>query len=251
MGYGDVLMTMGEAKRLHEQTGKKVCLPRRYCPELYQGIDYITDNPVEADILLNDAFPATDRSRTTNQKIVYKKYKPYPADLKVPEVMLDKFGDFIFIEPHTKTLTSADNRNWGWNNFCAVVEKLRIPVLQPSYGLPILPGAVAVASNSFLYGVGILKKARTALMAEGGLMHAAAAVGVPSVVIFGGFISPQVTGYDMHTNLYVGGEPCGHRFSCQHCREAMKQISVSQVVAMLEHKLAAQLSRLDAGERVS
>ena len=207
MGYGDVLMTMGEAKKLHEQTGKKVCLPRRYCPELYAGIEYITDDPAKAGIVLKNPFPATDLLRTTSSKIAFKKYKPYPADLKVLDLDLSHFGDFVFIEPHTKTMTSANNRDWGWENFCQVVARVACRFVQPSYGLPILPGVEPIRTKTFLDGIAVLKKASTGLMAEGGLMHAAAAVGVPSVVIFGGFISPQSTGYDMHTNLFVGDEP--------------------------------------------
>jgi hypothetical protein len=46
---------------------------------------------------------------------------------------------------------------------------------------------------------------------EGGLHHAAAALGVRAVVIFGGFISPATTGYELHTNLFTGGQACGMR----------------------------------------
>ena len=237
MGYGDVLMTMGEAKRLHEQTGKKVCLPRRYCPELYDGIEYITDDPAKAGIVLKNPFPATDILRTTNKKIAFKKYKPYPADLKITDLDLSRFGDFIFIEPHTKTLTSANNRDWGWENFCELVARVPFRFVQPFYGLHVLPGVEPLRTNTFLDAVAVLRQARTGVMAEGGLMHAAAAVGVPSVVIFGGFISPENTGYDMHSNLFAGGEPCGHRFPCPHCREAMKLITVDQVAEALSQKL--------------
>jgi ADP-heptose:LPS heptosyltransferase len=238
MGYGDVLMTMGEAKRLHQQTGKKICLPRRYCPELYEGIDYITDDPSKADIVLQDPFPATDQSRSTELNTCFRKYKPYPADLKLPDFDASRLGDFIFIEPHTKTMTSKNNRDWGWENFCELVRRVKFRFVQPAYGLPILPGAVPVMSD-FLGGIAVLKKARTAVMAEGGMMHAAAAVNVPSVVIFGGYVSPENTGYDLHTNLFTGGEPCGSKYPCPHCREAMRRITVDQVVAAVEEKLAA------------
>ena len=37
---------------------------------------------------------------------------------------------------------------------------------------------------------------------EGGFAHAAAALSKPAVVIYGGWIPPEVTGYEFHENIY-------------------------------------------------
>ena len=58
----------------------------------------------------------------------------------------------------------------------------------------------------------------------------AATVKAKGVVIFGGFIPPEITGYDFHTNLFTGGEACGSRYSCKHCKAAMEAIGVDEVV---------------------
>jgi hypothetical protein len=74
------------------------------------------------------------------------------------------------------------------------------------------------------------------------LHHAAAALGVPAVVIFGGFISPAVTGYAAHANIFTGDDlGCGNINPCPHCRAAMERISVDQVygAATLQLKAAA------------
>jgi hypothetical protein len=66
---------------------------------------------------------------------------------------------------------------------------------------------------------------------EGGLHHAAAAVRLPAVVIFGGFITPAVTGYAEQVNLTAPGlgvaHPlgCGRRVDCPHCADAIAQIT--------------------------
>jgi hypothetical protein len=60
--------------------------------------------------------------------------------------------------------------------------------------------------------------------------HGAAAMGVPGVVLFGGFIPPQVTGYLMHANLTGGAEACGSLNPCPHCAAAMQAISVDEVL---------------------
>ena len=66
---------------------------------------------------------------------------------------------------------------------------------------------------------------------DGALMHAAAALGVPAVVLFGGFMSPLQMGHKLHTNLWNGAEPCGtHTGICAHCRGAMESIEVEQVI---------------------
>ena len=91
-----------------------------------------------------------------------------------------------------------------------------------------------VKTGHFLDGAGLLAISNTSLLPEGGLMHAAAALNIPSVIIFGGFSSPDNTGYDLHKNLYIGAEPCGAREYCKHCASAMKKISPRLVTKKLK-----------------
>jgi hypothetical protein len=51
------------------------------------------------------------------------------------------------------------------------------------------------------------------------------------VVLFGGFIPPQVTGYPGHVNLTGGAVACGSLQRCSHCQAAMNAISVDEVHA--------------------
>ncbi len=63
------------------------------------------------------------------------------------------------------------------------------------------------------------------------LHHAAAALGIPSVVIWTGFSSPRHLGYDTHRNIHDGSEPCGtYSGVCKHCLLKAKQITVEQVL---------------------
>ena len=70
---------------------------------------------------------------------------------------------------------------------------------------------------------------------EGGFHHAAAALNKKAVVIFGGFIDPLVTGYDFHNNIYVDidGSPCGSRVICQHCKDCINKIDLSNLKNMI------------------
>jgi ADP-heptose:LPS heptosyltransferase len=80
----------------------------------------------------------------------------------------------------------------------------------------------------------VLSRTKAAVLPEGGLHHAAAALGLKCIVIYGGFISPDQTGYDLHINLFTGGTPCGSRKSCQHCKDAMAKIEPAQVFEHLK-----------------
>jgi ADP-heptose:LPS heptosyltransferase len=90
--------------------------------------------------------------------------------------------------------------------------------------------------QNFRHALSMMRRAKLIVTSEGGLHHGAAAMGVPAVVIFGGFIPPQVTGYDMHINL-AHGEACGRYTPCQHCKEAMEAISFEQVLGAVERLL--------------
>jgi ADP-heptose:LPS heptosyltransferase len=59
-----------------------------------------------------------------------------------------------------------------------------------------------------------------------GPSHIAAAVGIPAVVIIGGYEHPKNTSYDRHTNLYtaVRCAPCWLREPCPYELKCLKMI---------------------------
>ena len=66
-----------------------------------------------------------------------------------------------------------------------------------------------------------------------GFSHAAAAIDKPAINIFGGWISPSITGYNIHNNIYINlpNSPCGSKIECSHCKECMSQITVEDIVS--------------------
>ena len=90
-------------------------------------------------------------------------------------------------------------------------------------------------AGSFIAACGLLSGATAYVGPEGGLYHAAAALGVPAVAVFGGYIDPANQGYDdpRYVNLYEpmdGESPCGQRIDCPHCMKAMAKITPDLVV---------------------
>jgi ADP-heptose:LPS heptosyltransferase len=145
-------------------------------------------------------------------------------------------GRFAVIEPTIKP-TASPNKVWGWSRYQAVAVALadRIALVQlgdaPAVPAERLAGARVISTPSFRTACAVLMLADFYIGPEGGLHHAAAALGVPAIVLFGGFISPEQTGYAEHVNLFTGGEPCGQRVACAHCAEAMARITPEQVIA--------------------
>jgi hypothetical protein len=140
----------------------------------------------------------------------------------------------IVLEPNLSGKASP-NKDWGWQRWTELARLLRdgghrVTQLGPP-GTRLLPGAELLLTAGFREACAVLEGARLAILPEGGLHHAAAALGVPTVVIFGGYISPRQTGYAHQVSLFTGGEPCGMRAPCAHCARAMKRIAPERVLA--------------------
>jgi ADP-heptose:LPS heptosyltransferase len=152
---------------------------------------------------------------------------------------------FVLIEPNVPwQKTVAPNKDWGGSRYQAVAGKLLIEgrdVLQfvhPATRVRV-PGR-SLATPTFRHALAALARGSLYIGPEGGLHHGAAAVGIPAVVLFGGFIPPSVTGYPTHTNLTGGATACGKLRPCSHCKAAMSAISVEQVLLSARRYLGAK-----------
>lgn len=152
--------------------------------------------------------------------------------------------NFILIEPHVVGWkNSSSNKDWGFKNYqelanCLAADKTHEIVQLVYPGMKDkLSGIHYLATTTFRQALAIMKSAKLYLGPEGGMHHGAAAVSIPGVVIFGGFIPPQVTGYDTHINLVGSDRFCGSFSRCQHCADAMKKISVEMVYESARRQL--------------
>lgn len=139
---------------------------------------------------------------------------------------------YVVIEPHHKP--GQPNRDWGWARWQAVVDACPLDWVQINpRGARVLRGVRHVPADSFIAACRLLSGARAYVGPEGGLYHAAAALGIPAIAVFGGFVSPATQGYDAPeiVNLYVPqGSPCGQRVACAHCRDALDRITPEMVI---------------------
>lgn len=250
MGYGDCLMSIGEAKRIHQRHQQPVLitdtLGRPVRSDLFTGVPYLitrAQRGIRYQRHVNCPGHRPYIHSKTPQRWTWKEYQPEPADVVLTErelVDTDRFRGCVMLEPNVKDIGHR-NKDWGWQHWLALAKLLDaegIPVVQCfRSGDRLLPTGHQVLTPSFRHTLAVLSKCRAYVGPEGGLHHGAAAMRVPAVVIFGGFISPRQTGYSTHRNLFTGGEPCGSRVDCAHCRTAMNAITPTMVLAELKEIL--------------
>lgn len=182
-----------------------------------------------------------------NRWIWNKQFKPIPGELFFDQQELRssvRYGSgFILIEPSIENWKSvAPNKDWGRQKYQALADRLiedgyRVAQFVYPRSSVTLEGVERLRTLSFRDAVAILGKASVYIGAEGGLHHAAAAMGRDAVVLFGGFIPPEVTGYPNHANLTGGATACGSLSACKHCRDAMDAISVDEVYEAAKARL--------------
>lgn len=257
MGHGDNLMASGMARGAKAR-GKRIAFGNRkqiiwdqHSQDIFRG------NP-------NVAPPGAERDADVEWVPFYKGHRIYnrqdgdrwlwnPAFRPTPgEVFFDsnekrnstRFGrGFILIEPDVpRWKTVAPNKDWGRAKYQALALRLRAEgrrVFQFRHNRTetLLDGVEHLRTLGFRDALAVMRHASLYVGAEGGLHHGAAAVGIPAVVLFGGFIPPSVTGYDSHANLTGGAEACGSIKPCLHCLEAMNAISVEEVFGAAMDKL--------------
>lgn len=244
MGYGDELMVTGRARTMQRTDPRRVLVTFQGVPRWGQYAAVWENNPRFArPNEAGDFQELQARDKKTNMRPYHlaktDKQWTYNLDFR-PEVGELYFTDAerafggqypgrIIVEPHVKPGASP-NKQWGWARWQAVADLLRkdgirVTQLGPA-GTKLLDGAELVPTPSFRMACAVLAGARACVLSEGGAHHAAAALGIPGVVIFGGYIAVETTGYPGHRNLGVHvGEACGMRTPCKHCAAVMASIA--------------------------
>jgi ADP-heptose:LPS heptosyltransferase len=263
MGWGDEIMVTAQARRMQRTDPRPVAVRSKKGgarwhpiwdnnPRLARPDSFVSGGDVQWCENYPGRRPYLDYKRFDNRNpatplVFVPSFRVEPGEIyfSAQERELAKHGrGRIIIEPNIKPGASP-NKDWSWSRWRRLARELRdLPLLQ--LGVPgsrVLEGVQFLSTLNMRTAAAILAGAELVIAPEGGLHHAAAALGVRAVVIFGGFISPATTGYDMHRNLFTGGQACGMRIPCRHCADAMAKITPAQVAAaareQLERKAAA------------
>jgi hypothetical protein len=252
MGWGDEIMATADVRAMQQKDPRKVAVLgknglARWHPIWDQNERIATPDEVALGVpvqwLNNYAGhrPYLDYARSDRNRFYFTDYRAQPGEIVLTREEL-AWGaarvdpGSILLEPNLKN-GATPNKNWGSANWAALAQLLAddFPLIQigPMRGYRQLKRARFVETPTVRAAASVVAAVRAAVLPEGGLHHAAAALGVRAVVLFGGYISPDTTGYAAHTNLFTGGVACGMRVRCEHCRDAMRAITAQQVARAL------------------
>lgn len=255
MGWGDEIIASGQARLMHLQDPtRKVAIygrnnEQRYHPAWQNNPRIAIPGEKNVQILRNGADLRPYIKAKEDDRWIWRDFECPIGELYFSDQekrLAELYAGLIIIEPNIKPRASP-NKNWGWERWIKLAQMMpnEFTQLGPQ-GTKRLPGASRIETKEFRDAVAILSTAKAYVGPEGGMHHAAAALGIPSVVIFGGFISPMQTGYNTQRNLYAGGKPCGMRIKCEHCEKAMAEITPEIVFKNLEEILETDIGRVAA-----
>jgi len=253
MGWGDEIMATADARRLQARDPRPVAIRGKAGEARWHPIWNGNPRLAPPDQVAAGASvqwldhcggrrPYLDYARFDGRKrYAYTDYRVEPGEIYLTadeRARFTELRDRVVIEPHIKP-GAPRGKDWGWRRWQELVERtphVRWIQLGPA-GIAMLRGVQHVVTRDVREAAAAVSWARAVVCPEGGLHHCAAALGIRGVVVFGGYISPRTTGYDLHENLFTGGEACGMRFRCGHCEQAMAKITVGMVIESLERVL--------------
>lgn len=257
MGIGDCLMASGQARVMQQTDPRKVRIQHQHkvpWSEIWERNQRIARREERGDfqILYARSLESNMRpyhtGKTERQWLYNLDFRPDVGEINLSYEELQfgwQYAPEVIIEPNIKAGASP-NKQWGWDRWyrlaeLAAVEGIRLYQIGPAGTARMTAGVQFIETRSFRHGCAVLARAKAYIGGEGGLHHAAAALGVPGVVVFGGYIPVELTGYAIHRNLGVSlGDACGMRVPCSHCAKAMKAITPEQVLHELKEVLKCE-----------
>lgn len=149
-----------------------------------------------------------------------------------------KYGPYILIEPFTK----HENFRWPLERWDALVHACPdLTFVQHTHRESVSVFGAYPEAATFRDACGLIASCDLYVRSESGLCHAAAALGIPQVTIFGGCMDPEVMGFYPGQMVIADsgpGSPCGRWLPCAHCREAMDGIAVDRIIRAIRFQLA-------------
>ena len=188
---------------------------------------------------------------TQKQRILRFKWKPdfhaprgvlyFSQDEKsaAGEISMRLPYPFFVVEPNTADKPWFNHKSWPFDRWQDFVNAFPDVSFIQFNGDRVLDGVHQVLTPTFRLACGILACSGGFIGTDGGLHHAAAALDLPAVVLWGHYSSPEVFGYTDHVNIrHEDGIGCGSAWiECRECNLSMLKISVDEVVQNFQELL--------------
>lgn len=238
-------MASAQVKEANERTGKKVMLGdgKRYFYEeqVFKNNPRMAKPGEDCVWVANYGGNRPYITGSIDKHFLFNEdWKPTPGEIWFSED--EKPGNppepYIIVEPEVKNqFAHGVNKSWPyWKSLLSEP----LPFVQiGTTDTPIFPH---IRTESFRKALSLLSRATLFVGTDGALHHAAAALGIPAVVIWTGFSSPKHLGYDDHFNIHDGSKPCGYYGGvCQHCAEKAAAIKPETVIGAIYEMLPRYL----------
>jgi hypothetical protein len=267
-GIGDSLLFNTVLFHLGQQNGERFLVGSRH-PAVYQGNPYITHLPFgqKTNYQLAKALSLTGWAKAVSH-IDYYSTGDIPKK-HILELLSDRVGlrktpsrPLIFLNekelaqkilPQTAKPKVAiqstgntlwtDNKNWGSDRFSELVsiisDKYFLVQLGSAGDPPLSVDLNLSGKLSLRQSFQALGECQGFVGQVGFLMHAAAAMSTPSIIVYGGFEAPWQSGYTSNANLYnpVPCSPCWLKTPCPYQKKCLTEIHPSQVAGEIERLL--------------
>ena len=276
MGLGGYLMWTGVGREVWKRTGIK-SLPIESHGSFIKVINspIFLNNPyfVQPGEILNTVFPLVLNNPETNyckKDTIDKAYHRYDKHIisqicevygiNDPENRCDIFftdqeeisisdyldqimsKKFIVIEPHTKDEYTI-NKTYPFEKWQKVVDEISKDITVVQIGQKTdkkLKGSIDMTGfTTFREAAGIISKSSLFVGPEGGLMHAANAVDIKSIIVITGFIHPNMTCYPENINMWIGKNhgPCGMKVLCKECEKEKNEHDYMEIVKLIRREI--------------
>lgn len=247
MGIGDSVLSTAEAKYHNEKHGLPVVFADKktkeiYWDEVFENNPRILREPKQGQkVIVVENIPLRRPYITvaTPERYYYNlEFKAEPGELFLTDEEKASGIEGVLIEPNTKDFGLSLNKAWPWERWQELVKRIDLPWVQlgPEESRS-LDGVKRVITKTFREALGYINKASLVVTTDGAMHHAAAALGKPAVVLWGGLAPHTVLGYDFHTNICKTDRVCGSFQACAHCSDAMSAITVEEVEKAVRERI--------------
>lgn len=252
MGFGDEILAAGQAQRLYDADAqhRRVVIRdihgKLRTHPIWAGNPAIATDDIHGDSVQSLVSAPYARPYLLTQPMTPESGWVFNPDFRARDHLakiyltesewqlgLDakaNFGAYVLIEPYSK----HPNLRWPLAHWQTLVaDRSDLTFLQHTHAAAkdfLVPGAVPIETNSFREACGLLSAADCYIRGESGMLHAAAALGIPSVAIWGGCMDWEVLGgYPQQVGVGITPPCCGSYLPCAHCASIMAAIPPSEV----------------------